>query len=259
MRTPMVSPFTMTKLSVNVNKVALLRNSRGKNMPDVLKVSYDLLKMGAHGITVHPRPDERHAKLSDLKPLNKLVRGFNKQVEFNVEGYPSDDFLTMLEDVRPHQATFVPDPPEALTSNAGWKLSENIAQLQSICARVKAAGIRVSLFVDPFDFTDRDMDALELIVPDRIELYTEKYADHFGKPDQMKVTEAYRIAADRALDCEVDLNAGHDLNLQNLGFLIDQIPEIQEVSIGHAFICEALYMGYDKVMKGYLDILGSRR
>lgn len=249
----------MTKLSVNVNKVALLRNSRGKNMPNVEKVSHDLLQMGAHGITVHPRPDERHIRLSDLKPLNKLVRDFSRDVEFNIEGYPTDDFLTMLEDVVPHQATLVPDPPEALTSSAGWKLSEHAQKLHDICARIKKAGVRVSLFVDAFDFNARDVEAMKLIRPDRLELYTEKYADHYPRPDRESITNTYRGVADLAIGNGVGLNAGHDLNLQNLGYLIQRIPEIKEVSIGHALICEALYMGYDKVMKGYLDILGSAK
>lgn len=249
----------MTKLSVNVNKVALLRNSRGKNIPSVEKVSLDLLKMGAHGITVHPRPDQRHIRLSDLKPLNKLVRGYSRDVEFNIEGYPSDDFLTMLEDTLPHQATLVPDPPEALTSNAGWKLSENTKVLHEVCKRIKKAGIRVSLFVDPYDFDEKDVKALKMIQPDRIELYTEKYADHYSLDDRNEVTEVYRDAAQRAIMNGVDINAGHDLNLDNLGHLIQAIPAIKEVSIGHALICEALYMGYENVMKGYLKILGSRR
>jgi len=249
----------MTKLSVNVNKVALLRNSRGKNIPSVEKVSLDLLKMGAHGITVHPRPDQRHIRLNDLQPLNRLVRGYSRDVEFNIEGYPSEDFLVMIEEVGPHQATLVPDPPEALTSNAGWKLNDNTKKLHDICARIKKAGVRVSLFVDPFNFDEKDLKALKMIKPDRIELYTEKYADHFSLDDRNEVTDVYRDAAQRAIMSGVDVNAGHDLNLDNLGYLLQRIPAIKEVSIGHALICEALYMGYEQVMKGYLKILGSRR
>ncbi len=236
----------MTKLSVNVNKVATLRNSRGKNNPDVLQVSLDLIKFGAHGITVHPRPDERHIRKTDVYALKKAI-----SVELNVEGYPSDDFMKMIDEVRPAQCTLVPDPPEAITSNAGWNISANEKQLAGVLASLKKWGVRSSVFVDP-GTSDADFATLVKLGCDRIELYTEDYADAFGTPLQSKVTAEYKDTAYRAHALGLEINAGHDLSLKNLNHLVKEIPIIAEVSIGHALIADALYLGLEQVTREYL-------
>ena len=236
----------MTKLSVNVNKVATLRNSRGKNNPDVLQVSLDLIKFGAHGITVHPRPDERHIRKADVYALKKAI-----SVELNVEGYPSDDFMKMIDEVRPAQCTLVPDPPEAITSNAGWNISANEKQLAGVLASLKKWGVRSSVFVDP-GTSDADFATLVKLGCDRIEIYTEDYADAFGTPLQSKVTAEYKDTAYRAHALGLEINAGHDLSLKNLNHLVKEIPIIAEVSIGHALIADALYLGLEQVTREYL-------
>lgn len=241
----------MTKLSVNVNKVATLRNSRGKNNPDVLQVSLDLIKFGAQGITVHPRPDERHIRKTDVFALKKAI-----SVELNVEGYPSDDFMKMIEEVRPAQCTLVPDPPEAITSNAGWNISANEKQLENVLASLKKWGMRSSVFVDP-GTSDRDFAILEKLGCDRVELYTEDYADAFGTPLQEKVTAEYKDTAHRARAAGLLINAGHDLNLKNLNNLVKEIPIIAEVSIGHALVADALYLGFHETIQRYLNELSS--
>lgn len=241
----------MTKLSVNVNKLATLRNSRGKNNPDVLKGALDLVRFGAEGITVHPRPDERHIRRSDVYALAKAV----KTVEFNVEGYPSDDFLDMVVDVKPAQATLVPDPPEALTSNAGWKVTENRELLRKVAARLKAAGIRSSVFVDPQTMNDDEYRLLKSIGIDRVELYTERYAEEHAGPHREAVLGDYERAARLSRDGGLGVNAGHDLNLDNLTDLIRRIPWIDEVSIGHALVCDALYLGFEETIRRYLKCI----
>lgn len=239
-----------TTLSVNVNKLATLRNSRGKNNPDVLKGALDIIRFGGEGITVHPRPDGRHIRRDDVYALKK-----NISVELNIEGYPSSDFLAMVEDVAPAQCTLVPDPPEALTSNAGWLVHEHAEKLKVVTARLKQKGIRVSVFVDPKTLRDDDYVLLKKIGVDRVELYTEAYAESYGHPGHDKILAGYRRAAEFAREAGLGVNAGHDLNLENLKPLIREIPWIDEVSIGHALICDALYFGLEKTIHQYLTCL----
>lgn len=250
----------MTRLSVNVNKLATLRNARGGNLPDVSAFARKILSYGAHGITVHPRPDERHIRRSDVPALSQVVTSFNqgsaKKAEYNIEGYPSDDFLTLLAQIRPDQATLVPDPPEALTSNAGWDLNGHQALLSEVVHKIKRLGsVRVSLFVDPFQFDEAQGQALLAIRPDHIELFTEKFADAFSNSHRAQVTAEYVRVATWAREHGIGVNAGHDLNQQNLGYLISQIPWLHEVSIGHALICEALEQGMQTTIANYLMIL----
>lgn len=240
----------MTKLSVNVNKLATLRNSRGKNNPDVLKWASRIESYGAHGITVHPRPDGRHIRFDDVRRLKPLVRG-----EFNIEGYPDDEWLKLVLEVRPTQATLVPDPPEALTSNAGFDVSRS----QEFLARVvqKLASIRVSVFIDPLQFTSSDAENLKKMGVARIELYTERFAEAWdgNAPQKTKVLEGYRQAAEIAQNAGLGVNAGHDLNLMNLGPFVKGVGNVQEVSIGHALICDALEFGMEPTVKRYINTL----
>ena len=237
----------MTLLSVNVNKIALLRNSRGADFPNVLKVSQDLVALGAHGITIHPRPDERHIKYSDAYELKKHL-----DVELNIEGYPTESFLDMVCEVKPAQCTLVPDPPEALTSNAGWDCKENMEFLQKVIARLKTAGVRTSIFLNP------DPEQVPYAVDtgtDRIELYTEGYATAYGTDEQESSFAYYKSTADVATAAGLGVNAGHDLNQENLGFFSKNIPHLLEVSIGHALVVEMLYQGMETTVKNYLEIL----
>ena len=249
----------MCKLSVNVNKLATLRNSRGKNLPDVAVLARRILTYGAHGITVHPRPDGRHIRLPDVVTLHDVIKEWNLSakapVEYNIEGYPTDDFLFLLESVMPNQATFVPDPPEALTSNAGWDLVANEARLEAILKRQRSVGIRASLFVDPNLMDAEQTAALLRLKPDRIELYTEAFSDHYGTPEQSRVTETYVEVARVAQRAGIGVNAGHDLNQNNLAYLLGKIPWIDEVSIGHALICEALEQGMQTTIGNYLKLI----
>lgn len=245
----------MTKLSVNINKLALLRNSRNKNNPDLSWWGKMILEWGAHGLTVHPRPDGRHIRFDDLPTLIKLVRSL-KGREFNIEGYPSDDFLAKVKAIRPDQCTLVPDPPHALTSNAGWDFAQNQRLLQNVCRELQTSGIRVSLFLEPQKFNDEQFAALKTIPCQRIELYTEAFADAFEKAAGFEETIAlYRDSVDRVNLLKLGINAGHDLNQKNLTSLLQAIPEIEEVSIGHALTCEALVDGFEKTVKNYLGIL----
>lgn len=249
----------MTRLSVNVNKLATLRNAREKNLPDVALMAKKILAHGANGITVHPRPDGRHIRLSDVSELHDLVckteRAGDESVEYNIEGYPSDDFMTLIEQIKPHQCTLVPDPPEAITSNAGWNLLKDEALLARVLTRLRKTAVRVSLFIDPKTFHEPEAKALNRLRPDRIELYTEAYSDHFHKSDRDEVTRDYVRAAQIARDHKIGVNAGHDLNQENLGFLLEKIPWLDEVSIGHALICEALEQGLENTIHNYLRIL----
>ncbi|NNF34207.1 MAG: pyridoxine 5'-phosphate synthase [Saprospiraceae bacterium] len=231
-----------TKLSVNLNKVALIRNSRGANLPDVIQVAKDCEHFGADGITMHPRPDERHARYSDIPALKEIVK-----TELNVEGYPNARFLNMICEVVPHQCTLVPDPPGALTSDNGWDTISNQSMLKEICDRLRDNGIRSSLFVNP----DNSMiDGAKEVGADRIELYTGPYAHNYFH-DREKAICNYREAAIHARNIGIEVNAGHDLNLDNLNFFISQIPWTAEVSIGHAIICDALYYGLQNVIQMY--------
>lgn len=250
----------MTQLSVNVNKLATLRNSREKNLPDVTALARKILAYGAHGITVHPRPDGRHIRLHDVASLADLLKRWNadnpaNHLEYNIEGYPSDEFLSLIERTRPAQCTLVPDPPEALTSNAGWDLKKNEIQLARVLAQLRRSSVRISLFVDPAMFDEEQREALVRLRPDRIELYTEAYSDAFHRADRDAVTQGYVQVAKIARDAGIGVNAGHDLNQNNLGFLIAKIPWIDEVSIGHALICEALEQGLENTVRAYLKIL----
>lgn len=236
----------MTKLSVNINKIATLRNARGGNVPDILKVATDCESFGADGITVHPRPDERHIRYRDVAELKRVVT-----TEFNIEGYPSPEFIELVKTSRPRQVTLVPDPPEAITSNAGWNTIENESFLKEIIEELQAVGIRVSIFVDTN--LDNILNAAKTGA-DRIELYTEPYATNFYQ-DKQKAIQPFVEAAKAAKDIGLGVNAGHDLNLDNLRFLKENIPWLKEVSIGHALIADALYFGLEKTIRKYKDCL----
>ena len=240
----------MTKLSVNINKLATLRNARGKNMPNVLNMCEDIIRFGAQGITVHPRPDGRHIRRDDVFAIAAAI-----DVEFNIEGYPDDAFLDLVTTIKPAQCTLVPDPPHVLTSNAGWKILPNLADLQKSIKRLHEAGIRTSLFIDPMQLTEHDKDALLQTGTDRVELYTEAYADAYGSAEQEAVTARYQEIGLDLFHLGLGLNAGHDLNLDNLTHLIQRLPMIEEVSIGHALICEALYLGLEETIGRYLACL----
>ena len=252
----------MTHLSVNVNKLATLRNSRGKNMPDVVTLSERILDYGAHGITVHPRPDGRHILWSDVAALNRQIAARNAAsglgaAEFNIEGFPSREFIAAIGKYLPSQCTLVPDPPEALTSNAGWDLVGREPYLAEVIRDLRntAPKVRVSLFVDPEGFGEDAAAALARLRPDRIELYTEAFADHFDQRHREAVTAKYVKTARVASDLGIGVNAGHDLNQRNLKYLLDKIPTVAEVSIGHALICEALEQGLESTVKSYLQIV----
>ena len=232
-----------TKLSVNINKIATLRNSRGGNNPDVVKAAIDCQKFGADGITVHPRPDERHIRYSDVREINKIIT-----TEFNIEGNPLEDkFLALVLEVKPAQVTLVPDSPGQLTSNYGWDTIKEAAYLQKIIGVFKNAGIRVSIFVDPIE---NIVAAAAATGTDRIELYTEDYAKHYHK-NKAEAIAAYVKAAAIATEKGLGINAGHDLDRENLRFFKQSIPALLEVSIGHALIADALYYGLENVIQLY--------
>jgi len=236
----------MTKLSVNINKIATLRNARGGNTPDVCKAALDCEEFGADGITVHPRPDERHIRYSDVWALKPIL-----QTEFNIEGYPSPNFMKLVTMVKPTQVTLVPDPPEAITSNAGWDTEKNLDFLKDITAELQTAGIRVSIFVDA---NIKSVEYAALAGADRVELYTEPYAREYVE-NREKAVAPFLEAAKAAKKLGLGLNAGHDLNLQNLHYLHTCIPWLDEVSIGHALICDALYLGLQETIKQYKNQL----
>lgn len=236
----------MCKLSVNVNKIATLRNARGGNIPDLLRAVSDIESFGAQGITVHPRPDERHIRYSDARQIGALCT-----TEFNIEGYPSPDFLELVEEVKPTQVTLVPDPPGILTSNAGWNTIEYKNFLTDVVQRLHAGGMRVSLFIE----TDLPLfEPARLTGADRIELYTEAFAAKFAA-DPAAAVAPYVVAANTASQLGLGINAGHDLNLQNLRYFYSCIPDLLEVSIGHALISDALYYGLQNVVGMYLHQL----
>lgn len=236
----------MTRLSVNINKVATLRNARGENIPDVVKFAIDCERFGAQGITVHPRPDERHITHKDVYDLRKVVT-----TEFNIEGYPSDDFMRMVIEVAPEQVTLVPDAPGVLTSNAGWDVLANSEFLTGIVTRLRQAGIRSSIFVDADPIQVKEA---ARIGADRVELYTKPYADLYPENPEEAVA-AFAEASSEALKRGIGLNAGHDLNLQNLSFFHKHLPLLDEVSIGHAIISDALYLGIERTIREYLSCL----
>lgn len=233
----------MTRLSVNINKIATLRNARGGDVPNVVQVAIDAQRFGAEGITVHPRPDERHIRYQDVFDLRPIVHA-----EFNIEGYPSRTFIDMVVKVKPEQVTLVPDPPDALTSNAGWDTIKNEALLKDIIAEFKAAGVRTSIFIDT---NHKNIENAVKTGTDRIELYTEPYATMFPV-DKFKAVKPFADASKVAFDCGLGINAGHDLSLENLKYFNENIVGLLEVSIGHALISDALYLGLENTIQMYL-------
>lgn len=241
----------MTKLSVNLNKIALVRNSRGANTPDLLAIARRCLAKGAHGITVHPRPDERHVRPGDVRDLAASIAPL-PGLELNVEGNPTERFMQLVLETKPHQCTLVPDAPDQLTSDHGWNVVQEGARVRPIVQRLRDAGIRVSLFLDP-DL--EQVDAAAAVGTDRVELYTETYARAFGGPTQAAVLAQFAAAARRATAAGLGVNAGHDLNQANLGAFLDEVPGVLEVSIGHAIVCEALDAGLETTLAHYLAIV----
>lgn len=233
----------MTRLSVNINKVATLRNARGENVPDVEKFAVDCESYGAEGITVHPRPDERHITHRDVDLLSNLVT-----TEFNIEGYPTPEFIDLVLRARPAQVTLVPDAPGQLTSSAGWDVINNRDFLQQVVARFQQSGIRASIFVEA---DPEQVKAAAAIGAARVELYTKPYADNYDA-DPAAAVAPFVAASETALKCGIGLNAGHDLNLKNLKYFHDTLPLLDEVSIGHALISDALYLGIEETIHRYL-------
>ena len=236
----------MTRLSVNINKIATLRNARGGNMPDVIQTAKDIESFGAQGITVHPRPDERHIRYNDVRALTKVVK-----TEFNVEGNPNQKFIDLVLETKPNQVTLVPDAVDAITSNAGWDTKKHQDYLIDIINTFKSHNIRTSIFVDP------DIEMIKYAKTtgtDRVELYTESFAKEYNS-DKHRAIKVYVDAAEEANKLNLGLNAGHDLSLENISFFAEKIPNLKEVSIGHALICESLYHGLENVIKSYLNKL----
>lgn len=236
----------MTKLSVNINKIATLRNARGGNVPDVVKSAIDIQRFGAHGITIHPRPDERHIRYQDARDLRPVVT-----TEFNIEGNPQNDFIDLVLEVRPEQVTLVPDAPDAITSNAGWDTITHRHFLRDVIAEFKRHNIRTSIFCDP---VIKMIEGAAETGTDRIELYTEEYAVQYAKGN-LDGVKPYAEAARRANELALGVNAGHDLSLDNIKHFKDNVPGLLEVSIGHALIAESLYLGLENVVQMYLHRL----
>ncbi len=232
----------MTRLSVNINKIATLRNARGGNIPNLVKAAIDCERFGAQGITIHPRPDERHIRRQDVFDLKPIIT-----TEFNIEGYPSRNFIDLVTAIKPHQVTLVPDPPDAITSNAGWDTIKNEKFLMEVIAEFKANGIRVSVFIET---QAKMIENVAKTGADRIELYTENYATRFGENCEEAI-KPFIEAAKIANSIGIGLNAGHDLNLDNLRYFAQQIPSLLEVSIGHALISDALYLGLENTIQLY--------
>jgi pyridoxine 5'-phosphate synthase len=240
----------MTQLSVNVNKIATLRNARGGDIPNLLQVALDCERFGAQGITVHPRPDERHIRYQDVRELKKVLT-----TEFNIEGNPIPSFMALVEEVRPHQVTLVPDAPDALTSSAGWDVARHRDFLSEILGQLHTWGIRTSIFVG----TDlKNLDAAAALGTDRVELYTEPYASGYSA-DHARAVAPFVQAAEHARTLGLELNAGHDLSLENLRFFSEAIPFLSEVSIGHALISDALYLGLEETIRRYRACLTSSK
>ena len=236
----------MTKLSVNINKIATLRNARGGNVPDLLQVAKDIQKFGAQGITIHPRPDERHIRYQDARDLKEIV-----YTEYNIEGNPERNFIDLVLEIKPTQVTLVPDADDAITSNAGWNTIKHKDFLTEIVQEFQRNGIRTSIFVDP---TLEMIQGAAIIGTERIELYTESFAHEYGLGNKNGIAP-YVAAANLANELQLGINAGHDLSLENILFFKQNIPNLLEVSIGHALICEALYLGLDNVINMYLQKL----
>lgn len=240
----------MTKLSVNINKVALIRNARGENLPDLKQVAIDCEEFGADGITVHPRPDERHVRYNDIPILKEIVK-----TELNIEGYPNPKFIKLVMDNKPHQVTLVPDPPGVLTSSEGWNIKENKEFLTEIIKNFKSEGIRVSIFLDA---KPEQLELAKEVNTDRIELYTGDYAHNYAENKEIAI-KSHISTAKMAQKLGLGLNAGHDLNLTNLRYYVEQVPGLQEVSIGHALISDALYYGLQNTIGMYQRLLSPVR
>ena len=236
----------MTNLSVNINKIATLRNARGGDMPNVIQAAIDCQRFGADGITIHPRPDQRHITKKDAYDIKHTIK-----TEYNIEGYPSDNFIKMVLDINPDQVTLVPDAVDVITSNNGWDTVKNKSFLSEVISELKSKKIRTSVFVNP---EDEMIEAAKACGADRIELYTESYAVLFLK-DKIKAIKPYKKAASIAEQCGLEVNAGHDLNLENLEFFSNEIPNLCEVSIGHALISDALYLGLENTIQMYKRLL----
>ncbi len=239
-------PYLMTKLSVNINKVALVRNARGGNLPDLAQVAADCEAFGAQGITVHPRPDQRHIRYDDIPVLREVVK-----TEFNIEGYPASSFMELVMGNRPDQVTLVPDPPDVLTSDRGWDTVSEQSFLREVTDTLRSAGIRVSIFVDAEEWM---VEGAARVGADRIELYTGRYA-HRYRADRQEAVAAHRRCAELAVRLGMGVNAGHDLNLDNLAYYRQSVPHLMEVSIGHALVCDALYYGLSNTIQLYLTKL----
>ena len=236
----------MTTLSVNINKVATIRNARGGNVPDLLQVAEDLQQYGAQGITIHPRPDERHIRYEDARQLPQVLT-----TEFNIEGNPIPEFKELVLSIQPTQVTLVPDAEDAITSNAGWDILKHKTFLKETIAEFKAAGIRTSIFTDP---VIEMVEGAKEVGTDRIELYTEAYAKNYQQSPEQAI-KPYILAAEKAVELNLGINAGHDLSLENIQYFAQHIPQLLEVSIGHALICESLYLGFENVIPMYLQRL----
>lgn len=236
----------MSRLSVNINKVATIRNARGEGEPNVVKFAVECERYGAQGITVHPRPDERHITRQDVIDLSRVVT-----TEFNIEGYPDRRYMRIIEEVRPAQATLVPDSPEAITSSAGWDVKENSTFLSLVCRHLRTMGVRPSIFVDA---DPEQVQMAAMVGAERVELYTKPYADGY-RADREAAIEPFVRAAETARKLGLGVNAGHDLNLENLRYFHERIPWLKEVSIGHAFVSDCLYLGLEKTVEAYLGEL----
>ena len=236
----------MTNLSVNINKIATIRNARGGDMPNVVQAAIDCQRFGADGITIHPRPDQRHITKKDAYDIKHTIK-----TEYNIEGYPSDNFIKMVLDIKPDQVTLVPDAIDVITSDNGWDTVKNKSFLSEVISELKSKKIRTSVFVNP---EDEMIEAAKACGADRIELYTESYAVLFLK-DKIKAIKPYKKAASIAEQCGLEVNAGHDLNLENLQFFSNEIPNLCEVSIGHALISDALYLGLENTIQMYKRLL----
>jgi len=243
----------MTQLSINVNKFALLRNSRGTDYPNLIEICKKCILYGADGITVHPRPDERHTKFADLKDIKNLLLDNNSKIEFNIEGYPSELFIKKVLEANPNQVTLVPDPPEAITSSFGWDCKENKIFLKEVIKEFQKNNIRVSIFVSPSINT---LENLELIKPNRVELYTFDYAHNYKSKSHESIKPYKEV--DNYIKKNfpiIDFNAGHDLNLENLNFFLKEITSIKEVSIGHAIVIDSINFGLENTIQKYLKII----
>lgn len=243
----------MTQLSINVNKFALLRNSRGTDYPNLIEICKKCILYGANGITVHPRPDERHTKFADLKDIKNLLLDNNSKIEFNIEGYPSEFFIKKVLEVSPNQVTLVPDPPEAITSSFGWDCKKNKVFLEEVVKEFQKNNIRVSIFVSPSINT---LENLEFIKPNRVELYTFDYAHNYKSMNHESIKPYKEVVNYIKKNFPIiDFNAGHDLNLENLNFFLNEITSIKEVSIGHAIVIDSINFGLENTIKKYLKII----